>query len=319
MKRRIPYVNADVASRDFKYYIFDWDDNILHMPTKIRMEHFDEKREMWEPVDVSTSTFALVRADEKHYRPPSDGGWAAAFANFEDPKNQTEADDGNNCFILDTLDALEKVEHGEKPGPSYNALKKTLREGRLFAIVTARGHSPKTIERAVRIFIKYALTEEEREEMMSNLRGYRQWIDGVGDGEFGTDAEELDYYLGMCRYSAVTYSGFKERMAKDPIYRDKLAVATTAAKPELAKEFAIRDFVEHVFHMLRRSGRLNRAVSIGFSDDDIGNVKTVSSFIKEELSKRFEGIKFVVYDTSDRTLTKGRKVCVSGQLNLPGF
>ena len=171
----------------------------------------------------------------------------------------------------------------------------------------------------MRIFIKYALSEEERAEMMSNLRGYRQWIDGVGDGEFGTDAEELDYYLGMCRYSAVTYSGFKERMANDPIYKEKLATATTAARPELAKEFAIRDFVEHVFHMLRRSGRLNRSVSIGFSDDDIGNVKTVSAFIKEELSKRFEGIKFVVYDTSDRTLQKGRKVCVSGQLNLPGF
>ena len=318
MKRKIPYVNAEVENRDFKYYIFDWDDNILHMPTKIRMEHLEDDG-TWKPVEVSTSTFALVRADEGHYRPPSEGGWAAAFANFEDPKNQTEVDDGNNCFILDTLDALEKVEHGEKPGPRYNALKKTLREGRLFAIVTARGHSPKTIERAVRIFIKYALSEEEREEMMSNLRGYRQWIDGVGDGEFGTDAEELDYYLGMCRYSAVTYSGFKERMANDPIYREKLAVATTAARPELAKEFAIRDFVEHVFHMLRRSGQLKRSVSIGFSDDDVGNVKTVSSFIKEELSKRFEGIKFVVYDTSDRTLAKGRKVCVSGQLNLPGF
>ena len=318
MKRRIPYVNTEVENRDFKYYIFDWDDNILHMPTKIKMEHLEDDG-TWKEVEVSTSTFALVRADEKHYRPPSNGGWAAAFANFEDPKNQSEVDDGNNCFILDTLDALEKVEHGEKPGPSYNALKKTLREGRLFAIVTARGHSPKTIERAVRIFIKYALSEEEREEMMSNLRGYRQMIDGVGDGEFGTDAEELDYYLGMCRYSAVTYSGFKERMANDPIYKEKLAVATTAARPELAKEFAIRDFVEHVFHMLRRSGRLNRSVSIGFSDDDIGNVKTVSSFIKEELSKRFEGIKFVVYDTSDRSLSKGRKVCVSGQLNLPGF
>jgi len=319
MKRKIPYVNEDVAQRDFKYYIFDWDDNILHMPTKIRMEHLDEKSGVWVPVEVSTSTFALVRADEKHYRPPSEGGWSAAFANFEDPKNASEVDDRNNCFILDTLDALEKVEHGERPGPSYNALKKTLREGRLFAIVTARGHSPKTIERAVRIFIKYALSEEEREEMMSNLRGYRQWIDGVGDGEFGTDAEELDYYLGMCRYSAVTYEGFKERMARDPIYKEKLAVASNASRPELAKEFAIRDFVEHVFHMLRRSGRLNRSVSIGFSDDDIGNVKTVSSFIREELSKRFDGIKFVVYDTSDRTLAKGRKVCVSGQMNLPGF
>ena len=319
MKRRIPYVNEEVAERDFKYYIFDWDDNILHMPTKIRMEHLDEATGTWTPVEVSTSTFALVRADEEHYRPPSDGSWAAAFANFEDPKGPSDADGRGNRFILDTMDALEKVEHGEKPGPSYNALKKTLREGRLFAIVTARGHSPQTLERAVRLFIKYALSEEERAEMMSNLRGYRQWIDGVGDGEFGTDAEELDYYLGMCRYSAVTYSGFKERMANDPIYKEKLATATTAARPELAKEFAIRDFVEHVFHMLRRSGRLNRSVSIGFSDDDVGNVKTVSAFIKEELSKRFEGIKFVVYDTSDRTLAKGRKVCVSGQLNLPGF
>jgi hypothetical protein len=155
--------------------------------------------------------------------------------------------------------------------------------------------------------------------MMSNLRGYRQWIDGVGDGEFGTDAEELDYYLGMCRYSAVTFQGFKERMERDPIYQEKLAVATTAAKPELAKEFAIRDFVEHIFHMLRRNGTSDRAVSIGFSDDDKGNVKCVSDYIRAELSKRFEGIKFVVYDTSDRTLNKGRKVCVSGQLNLPGF
>jgi len=311
MKRPIPYVNEEVSSRDFKYYIFDWDDNILHMPTKIRMEHLEDDG-TWKPVQVSTSTFALVRADVEHYRAPTDGGWAAAFRNFEDQP-------GKNTFIEDTIAALEKVEHGEKPGPSYNALKKTLREGRLFAIVTARGHSPETIEKAVRIFIRYALSEEERQEMMSNLRGYRSWIDGVGDGEFGTDAEELDLYLSMCRYSAVTYTGFKERMARDPIYKEKLATATTAARPELAKEFAIRDFVEHVFHMLRRAGRLDRSVSIGFSDDDVGNVKTVSSYIRAELSRRFEGIKFVVYDTSDRTLSKGRKVCVSGQLNLPGF
>ena len=310
LKREIPYVNEEVRTRDFKYYIFDWDDNILHMPTKILMDHLDDDG-VWRETEVSTSTFALVRADTEHYRAPK-GGWPAAFRNFEDCPDREN-------FILDTLEALERVEHGEKPGPSYNALKKTLREGRLFAIVTARGHSPATIEKAVRVFIRYALSEQEREEMMSNLRGYRQWIDGVGDGEFGTDAEELDYYLGMCRYAAVTYDGFKERMANDPIYREKLATATTAARPELAKEFAIRDFVEHVFHMLRRSGQLTRSVSIGFSDDDIGNVKTVSSFIRGELSRRFDGIKFVVYDTSDRTLSKGRKVCISGQLNLPGF
>ena len=310
-RKPIPYVNEDVANRDFKYYIFDWDDNILHMPTKITMEHLDDDG-VWREVNVSTSTFALILADVEHYRPPSNGGWARAFRNFEDAP-------GKNTFIEDTIAALEKIEHGAKPGPSYNALRKTLREGRLFAIVTARGHSPETIEKAVRIFIKYALTEDERKEMLSNLRGYRQWIDGVGDGEFGTDSEELDYYLSLCRYSAVTHDAFRRQMANDPIYREKLAVASNASRPELAKEFAIRDFVEHVFHRLRRCGRLNRSISIGFSDDDVGNVKTVSSFISSELSKRFDGIKFVVYDTSDRSLAKGRKVCVSGQLNLPGF
>lgn len=314
MKRPIPFVNEEVAKRDFKYYIFDWDDNILHMPTKIRLEHLDENG-LWQPVEVSTATFAMVRSDTEHYRAPG-GVWAEAFRNFED---SPPGEAGANRFIEDTLTALERVAGGEKPGPSFNAMKKTLREGRIFAIVTARGHSPETIRQAVRVFIDRALTAEEKQEMMSNLRGYRQWIDGVGDGEFGTDEEELEYYLSMCRYSAVTYDGFKERMAADPIYQEKLAVAPLAAKPELAKEFAIRDFVEHIFHMLRRSGNLNRSVSIGFSDDDKGNVKCVSSYIKSELSKRFDGIKFVVYDTSDRSLSKGRKVCVSGQLNLPGF
>lgn len=308
-RRVLPYVNDEVSTRDFKYYIFDWDDNILHMPTKIRMEHLGEDG-VWTPVEVSTATFAMIRTDVEHYRPPQEGGWEAAFRNFADQP-------GKNTFIEDTIAALERIEHGEIPGPSYNALKKTLREGRIFAIVTARGHSSETIEKAVRIFIRYALTEDERQEMMSNLRGYRKWFDGVE--AFGTDAQELDYYLGMCRYSAVTHNGFRERMEADPIYQEKLATATLAAKPELAKEFAIRDFVEHIFHMLQRTGGLGRSVSIGFSDDDKGNVKSVSSYIRQELSKRFEGIKFVVYDTSDRTLAKGRKVCVSGQLNLPGF
>jgi hypothetical protein len=278
------------------------------MPTRIRLERKDADG-VWREVEVSTSTFAVARYDTENYRPPS-GGWAEAFRAFSDEPDK-------NNFLDDTIAALEKVEHGETPGPSYEAMKKTLREGRIFAIVTARGHSPETIEKAVRIFIRYALTEHEREEMMSNLRGYRKWLDKVED--FGTDAEELDYYLSMCRYSAVTYDGFKERMTNDPIYREKLASASSAAKPELAKEFAIRDFVEHVFHMLRRTGGLGRSVSIGFSDDDRGNVKSVSRYIKSELSRRFDGIKFVVYDTSDRTLAKGRKVCVSGQLNLPGF
>ncbi len=309
MKKTFPLANEAVQTRDLKYYIFDWDDNILHMPTTIRMEHLDADG-TWKEVSVSTSTFSLVRRDTEHYRPPK-GSWKNAFRNFEDAPDTTH-------FIEDTVTALERVEHGEKPGPSYQALKKALREGRLFAIVTARGHSPATLERAVRVFIKYALSEEERAEMLSNIRGYRQWLGGASEADFGTDVEELDRYLGKCHYSAVTNKLFFSRLEQDPIYQEKLLLAPSAAQPELAKEFAIRDFVEHVFHKLRRAGVMNRSISIGFSDDDKGNVQAVSDYVRSELAQRFGAIKFVVYDTSDRSLPKGRKVCIAGQVNLPG-
>ena len=302
--KAIPYVNDEVVTRAEKYYIFDWDDNILHMPTKIRLEH-REPDGTWKPVEVSTALFAIVRNDTENYRPPSDGGWDAAFKYFADAPDA-------NYFLCDTIEALERIEHGEKPGPSYLALKKTLREGRLFAIVTARGHSAKTLELAVRVFIKYALTDRDREEMMSNLRGYRKHFDHVEN--FGTDAEELDYYLSMCHYSGVMDSRFFERVKHDPVYLERIKENPSARFPELAKEYAIRDFVEHIFHTLKRNGMTDKPVSIGFSDDDKNNVRIVSRYIENELGRRFEGFKFVVYDTSDRTLEKGRKLVVS----MPG-
>ena len=303
-------VNYDVATRDFKFYIFDWDDNILHMPTKIHLEQQDENGD-WHPVEVSTSVFALVRTDPRYRMPP--GGRAEAFREFQDVVD----DSGDISFIRDTRAALARVKAGEKPGPSFETLRKTLREGRIFAIVTARGHEPETLREAVKIFIDEVLTPDERTAMMRSLRGYRWWLDKMTD--FGTDEEELDYYLSMCRYHAVTNPGFFEQMKSDDDFGGRYELASGSERPELAKEFAIRDFVEHVFHVLKRTGGLGRSVSVGFSDDDAGNVRAVSDYIKEELVKRFQGFKFVVYDTSDPTLDRGRKVTVAGQLALPGF
>lgn len=303
-------VNYDVATRDFKFYIFDWDDNILHMPTKIHLEQQDSAGD-WHPVEVSTSVFALVRTDPRYRMPP--GGRAEAFREFQDVVDGS----GDLSFIRDTRAALARVKAGEKPGPSFETLRKTLREGRIFAIVTARGHEPETLREAVKIFIDEVLTPDERTAMMRSLRGYRWWLDKMTG--FGTDEEELDYYLSMCRYHAVTNPGFFEQLKSDDDFGGRYEMASGSERPELAKEFAIRDFVEHVFHVLKRTGGLGRSVSVGFSDDDAGNVRAVSNYIKEELVKRFQGFKFVVYDTSDPSLDRGRKVTVAGQLALPGF
>ena len=304
-------VNYDVATRDFKYYIFDWDDNILHMPTKI---HLEEKGDdgRWHPVEVSTSVFAIVRTDSRYRLPP--GGHEEAFKEFSDV---VDVKSGDVSFIRDTKAALQRIKEGEKPGPSFETLRKTLREGRIFAIVTARGHASETLREAVKLFIDEVLTDDERTSMMRSLRGYRWWLDKRT--EFGSDEEELDYYLSMCRYHAVTNPMFFRQMESDCDFGGKYAEASSAERPELAKEFAIRDFVEHVFHVLKRTGGLGRPVSVGFSDDDARNVKAVSDYIRDELVRRFRGFKFVVYDTSDASLDNGRKVTVAGQLDLPGF
>ncbi|NLG00965.1 MAG: hypothetical protein GX565_12555, partial [Lentisphaerae bacterium] len=47
-------------------------------------------------------------------------------------------------------------------------------------------------------------------------------------------------------------------------------------------------------------------------------VRAVERYIQEELARRFPGIKFCVYDTSDPAVPDGRKVTVSGQLDF-GF
>ena len=304
-------VNVEVAGRDFKYYIFDWDDNILHMPTRIYLEHRGEDG-VWLPVSVSTGTFALVRTDEEHYRMPSEGGRETAFRDFQDAPDAAVAD---LAFIRDTRAALARVKAGAQPGPSFETLRKTLREGRIFAIVTARGHAASTIREAVKIFIDEVLTPEEREEMLANLRGYRYCFDKVQ--AFGTDEQEIDYFLSMCRYHAVTNPEFRERMVDDEDFGERFAAAPSERRPELAKEFAIRDFVEHLYRTMGRVGGVGlRQVAVGFSDDDPGNVKAVSDYVRGELSRRFEACKFVVYDTSDPSLEKGRKFTISGQMEF---
>ncbi len=295
-------VNREVATRDFKYYIFDWDDNILKMPTCIHMEE-KQADGTWKPRSVSTSVYSIVRRDEENYRFLHNDR-SEAFRDFQD-----NADDNINKFLEETKEAIRKVKSGEEaPCPSFTTFKQTLIEGRLFAIVTARGHSSATLRMGVRCFINEVLTKDEREMMMANLRGYRACFDEAKT--FGTDDEELDYYLSLNRYHAVTSPDFSNWLENKFHH---------SVNPEERKQFAIHDFVEHAIRIVNHSiatGGQWKPVSVGFSDDDPGNISLVQRYIEEAMTKRFPAVKFVVYDTSDPSLEKGRKVTISGQLTF---
>lgn len=275
-----------------RYFMFDWDDNILRMPTKI---HLDRKIPAgWEPYDVSTAEFAKIRRDTVNYR-PRDGSWDAAFDDFYDSGPR-----GADAFVEDVQYALAAVLEGrEKPAPSFQQFKAALVESRLFAIITARSHEAGSIRRGVEYFIAHALTADERRQMIGNQRGFMHYF---GENPSGlTDAQILARYLDLNHYSGVSSPEFLRRMGR--------IGASGAESPEKAKQFAIHQFVLHVVSLIRDRGA-DHPVSIGFSDDDVHNVRAVETYLREALAAELPNFKFVVYDTSDPESTGGRKVVI---------
>ncbi len=292
--------NPDIANRDLKYYIFDWDDNILHMPTYIHLER-RLANGTWVPHLVSTAVFSVVRKDTVNYRPPG-GNMEKAFVEFRDIEGS------ESKFLKDANDAIDRVLSGKnRHPPSFNTFCKTLREGRIFAIVTTRGHNPSTLRKGVELFIERILTPEDKKEMIRNLRGYTVYYDEPGLNERLSDAEILERYLGQNHYHAASNPDFIRKVAENANFDPQ--------NSEHRKQFAILAFLEDIFKMVERLGT-RKPISVGFSDDDPGNVAAVADFIRTTLRKRFPAVKFVVYDTSDPEIEKGHKLVVSGQLGL---
>ena len=295
------WVNESVRGRDLKYYIFDWDDNVLCMPTRIHMERLNSKGQ-WVPHVCSTATYSVIRADTAHYRFPQ-GQRELAFVEFQDRRTPL----GGGNFLEDLDRALDAIFSGRRtPPPSFNTFRKTLVEGRLFAIVTARGHASETLCQGVERFIERVLTPVEREIMLINLRGYSYCFDHVQT--FPSQTAVLRRYLSLNRYHAITSPDFDRRLAEE---------APGLITQEGRKRFAIRDFIDHLVHILDTTGMaaLRLPISIGFSDDDPRNVKAVQEYIERVLSRRFPTVKFCVYDTSDGA--GAHKMMISGQLELP--
>ena len=292
-------VNFRVAGRDLKYYIFDWDDNILHMPTRIYLERRTPAGE-WAPYPVSTALFSLIRNETRQYRPEGND-WERACRDCRDIEVGDE-----NIFLKQTRAAIEQILDGSQPpAPSFLRFKQTLVEGRIFAVVTARGHAPDVLRHGVEFFVDRVLSDGEKQQMLANLRGYLSAFDP--DHPATTDREVLDYYLTLNRYHAVRSSHFKALMATQ---------GTDSDRTEDGKRVAIRDFV-HYIQRMKEEQQIEGPVSVGFSDDDPANAHAVEAFIRSELGPEFPGIKFVVYYTANPTSPESRKVEVQGQMNLP--
>jgi len=241
---------------DMKYYAFDWDDNIVHMPTKIML-----KTEDGEEIGMSTDDFAEYRHDLGKTPVQYKGDTIVGFADNPFRNFRTE---GDKDFLVDAMRA--------KKGPAFDDFREAINNGSIFSIITARGHNPETLKQAIYNYIISGFNGIDKNMLIKNLKKYRTFVD---EDEMSDD-ELIKSYLELNKYHPVSF-GDEEG----------------AANPEELKVKAMEDFVSYIKGM---AGILNKRafikndisnnfipdISIGFSDDDMKNVEVMSKHFKDK-------------------------------------
>ena len=255
-------------SGNVRAYSFDWDDNIINMPTKIKMLRKTDNG--WDKVNVGTSEFATVRDNENY---ELDDG---AFDNFIDEES----------FLNDLQEALDSGSFA----PSFAKFKEALVYANPISIITARGHNPEVIRKGVDLVISNTFSEDELGRMIDNIQQLYPELEGE------TPEIILKTYLDSHDYHTVTSEIFADKFGTD---------SGSAANPEENKKIALRDYVTKIVakvgEMVNTS---HNKLSVGFSDDDLGNINAIIPFIKEVLQVEFPEVDFIVYDTSDGDVNK---------------
>lgn len=256
------------------YYSFDWDDNILNMPTVIHMEHLVNGK--WVPTDVSTADFAEVRNDLKNWRIINNDP-DKAFCEFRDfgPR-------GESAFLQDTKKAISKGSFG----PAWDDFMECLKNGSIFAIITARGHEAPAMRKAIEWIIDTQLSKSDLYEMYNNLKKfvylYKKDIphDRILRGN-PSDNPLVSSYLDKCDFVGVSSP----------------SRAGSAANPEKAKEEALLLFSSKIN---RLASSIGMKAKIGFSDDDLKNIKHIEDLIDNLHQEEFPHIiHFVVKGTKN--------------------
>jgi len=254
-----------------KSYSFDWDDNILIMPTRIYLEYNLNNVGVWAPVSVSTEQFRSIRHKlGSEFRYPNND-ILQAFKDFRD----------YDAFINDTKNALSH----NRLGPSFQKFREALISGSDFSIITARSNPPQAIKEGIKIIINNALSFTERKEMEKNLNGLT-----------------IDEYLNLQDYHPVSSVEFANQFGLDVS-----GTKPEEGKKIAFKSFV--DRVVNQISKIKDDEEFE-GISVGFSDDDESNVEVIEDLIRNELKNLYPEINFIIYDTSDPKDTKKKRIII---------
>ena len=253
---------SEEGTPDLKYYAFDWDDNILFMPTTIIVLDDND-----EEVKMSTEDFAEYRGEIGKENFEYKGRTIVGYAN-NPYRNFTVEGDKN--FLTDCMMA--------KTGPSWSDFVECVNGGSVFAIITARGHSPEVMKEAVYNLIISNHDGIDSKRCVENLKKYIELLMDQDASEL-SDKDVIDDYLELCYFAPVTNPGFG---------------GGSASNPEEGKIMALRSFISYCKELsneigvrgLFKNDMLNKEPKIGFSDDDPRNIEKISGFLEKEYPEK---------------------------------
>jgi hypothetical protein len=161
-------------------------------------------------------------------------------------------------------------------GPSWNDFVECINGGSIFAIITARGHNPKTLKEGVYNLIMSNKNGLNSRTLAENLYKYRNIGNEVTDNKKtrALTPKELREYLDLCRFYPVSFG------------------EGSATNPEEGKIKAMREFISYCKDMAKEVGEKayfkndveNNEILpiIGFSDDDPRNIEKMKEFLDDE-------------------------------------
>ena len=259
IRRVINEIIDDENSPVMKYYAFDWDDNLMFMPTKIYLKDKNGKS-----VGMSTEDFAEHRTDigKKDFK--YEGHVIVGFD--EEPFRDFRVT-GDKKFLVDAMKA--------PTGPAWSDFVEAINGGSIFSIITARGHHPNTLKKAVKQLIEGEVDGISKNELVKNLKKYRNKVKGLPTEKLD-DNTLINLYLEMCQFYPVTHG------------------EGSATNPEDGKVKAMRKFISYVRQqakILQQDVEMIDDVSnsfipqIGFSDDDERNLQAMMNKLSDEEEK----------------------------------
>lgn len=214
---------------EYKAYSFDLDDNLLKLPTKTYLKNKEGKIESF-----TTLKFEKIRPNLEQLNLKITADSFKDFANDEQ-------------FLID-------IEKSTKAGSWINLVNCIVQHASIFAIITARGHSPSALKKGMEKAIVKNLTKEQLKKFQETFN-QKYKIQDTNK----TPEETLKIYLDLCKFYPVTNKEIKTKFKSQDV-------------SEL-KSLVFEEFRQYVYSYVEETFGKDVKIKIGFSDDSITHLK----------------------------------------------